>query len=73
MMMTTLFRSEIRNKRDMVLRMAEGIYKDLSGTLSPAIMNPSELMPTLSRLKDAASKKQDEPLISKILTYLFFP
>ena len=56
MMMTSLFRSEIREKRDMVLRMAEGIYKGLSGTLSPAIMNPSDLMPTLQRLKDAASK-----------------
>ena len=29
MMMTTLFRSEIRDKRDMVLCMAEGIYKGL--------------------------------------------
>ena len=64
MLMTTLFRSEIRDKRDMVLRMAEGIYKGLSGTLSPAIMNPSDLMPTLQRLKDAASKQQYEPLNS---------
>ena len=39
MMMTTLFRSEIRDKRDMVLRMAEGIYKGFSGTVSPSIMN----------------------------------